>query len=62
MSAHPSPSRAVAAFPSLKRRLVRRLKVLFWQLRDRLQPPSIAPWPDDDPDADQAYAEYESPS
>ncbi|MCF7996204.1 hypothetical protein [Lamprobacter modestohalophilus] len=58
MPAHPSPSRARHPLMRFQRRLIRRLKVLFWQLRDRLQPPAIEPWPDED----QAYAEYEAPS
>ena len=58
MSSHPSPSSTRHPLMRLQHRLIRRLKVLFWQLRDRLQPPAIEPWPDDD----QAYAEYEAPS
>ena len=58
MPAHPSPSRTRHPLMRFQRRLIRRLKVLFWQLRDRLQPPAIEPWPDED----QAYAEYEAPS
>lgn len=58
MPVHPSPSSARHPLLRLQRRLIRRLKVRFWQLRDRLQPPAIEPWSDDD----QAYAEFEAPS
>ncbi|MFP4247643.1 MAG: hypothetical protein ACLFQ1_10750 [Halochromatium sp.] len=58
MPVHPSPSSARHPLWRLRRRLVRRLKVRFWQLRDRLYPPAIEPWSDDD----QTYAEYEAPS